>query len=224
MNADHITPPTPNRSPKCPRQVWLLVLLTLAVVLLASSAHGIAKAQGETQEISNAGGSARLQDVTITNNSENTCEFTVTKSTVPPGGTPADPGEVPLQWDITSSGCGDLHANLRFHYTDDELNAGNSVYESGLRAFRYDDPGLWVDQCTGSCVYPSDDEVRVDGVTQLGDWTIADLGDGYPGPTAVTVRGPARAVGLDESGLVLGLSVLTGMGLILGWRLRNRSA
>jgi hypothetical protein len=162
-----------------------------------------------------------MAEVTITNWSEDGCQFTVTKSTEPPGGTPADPGEVPLQWDISSSDCSAPQVALTFHYSDEDL--WYVANEGELSAFRYVGSSTWVDQCTGSCAYPSDNEVRVTEVTELGDWTIAEVSDGYPGPTAVTVRGPARAAGFDESGLVLGLSVLTGMGLILGWRLRNRS-
>jgi hypothetical protein len=213
-------PPTRDRLPGRRPALWFPVLLALVTLLLALPAVPIARAQTETLEIANGGGSATLQGVTITNRSENTCDFTVTRSTEPPGGGLPDLGEIRLQWDISSSGCGDLLVDLFFEYTQQDLQDGNSVYESGLHAFRYD-TGTWVDQCSTTCVYPSDDEVRVQEVTQLGDWTIADLGVGYPGPATVTLRGSAQGASFDESALVLGLSVLTGVGLILGWRLRK---
>jgi hypothetical protein len=222
MNDRHRLPSTSDRSPRRQPALWLLVALALAMILLATPAYGSGMALTTTVEIGD-NVSLRVEDVTIRNRSGDSCWFTVTKSTEPPGGIPADLGETPLQWDITSPDCVDLLVDLQFHYTDDELDAGNGVYEGALRAFRYVGGGVWADQCGAPCVYPATKTVRVTDVTLLGDWTIGDISLGYPGPTAVTVRGSAGGADFDESAWVLGLSVLAGIGLILGWRLRSQS-
>lgn len=223
MNAKHTTPPGSGRSRRRP-SFWFPAALALALALLASAAYGVARAQPETVTIGH-GATVRVQGVSITNLSGTTCQFTVEQSTEAPGGDPPDLGEMSLQWDISSPNCGNPQGNLTFHYEDGDLWEG--VDEDRLRAFLYVGAGAWEDQCTVSCVDTGLNEVSVGGVDLLGDWTIGDLGDdyppypSYPGPTAVSVRGPARGVSLDESALVLGLSLLAGAGLILGWRLRK---
>jgi hypothetical protein len=220
MNANHRTPPTSGRSPRRRPLFWFLVLLALATSLLASPGTGIVSAQETTDTASiDDGASATLEGVTIMNDSGTSCWFTVTRSTEPPGGTPIDWGEVPLQWHISSSDCSAPHVDLVFHYSDEDL--WYVANEGELSAFRYVSAGVWADQCTGTCVDQDANTVSVSDVALLGNWTIAEASDAYPGPAAVTLRGSARGANSDESALVLGLSVLTGIGLILGWRLRN---
>jgi len=138
-----------------------------------------------TQAINNGGGSATLEGVTITNNSSNTCSFTVIKNPVPPGGAPLDPGEMPIQWHISSDGnCGSLNVNLSFSYTDTELANGNNITESNLVAFENTGPTSWSNR--GGTVDTGANKVTVTGVTSLSSWTIGDpTSSGNNNPTVV---------------------------------------
>ncbi len=165
--------------------------VAIARFLVASSA---------TQAISN-GSSATLKNVTITNNSGNSCSFTVTKYPVPPGGTQATIGEMPVQWDI-SSPCSTLNVNLAFSYTDDELANGGSIIEANLLAYKFS--GGWINQCSVySCsVNTSANTLTVSNVTSLSTWTLGDPTDGSP--TSVDLKS-VRGVSAPQTGMVVAL-------------------
>jgi uncharacterized delta-60 repeat protein len=129
-------------------------------------------ASTSSQAIAN-GGSATLEDVTITNNSGGSCTLTVTKIPVPPGGRPADNGEMPIHWQINTD-CLTYNFDLVFHYTDTELLFGASVTEANLSAYRSPTGNDNDYALVGGAVNPGANTVTVAGVTQLSWWALAD--------------------------------------------------
>lgn len=121
-------------------------------------------------------------NVSITLNSGGPCDFTVIKHPIPPGGAPADPGELPVYWTVTTT-CTTYNIDLVFSYTDVELLYGNNVAEARLVAFRkFINAFQWISQ--GGTVNTTANTVSVANVTTLSDWAlIADA------PTAVTMTG-----------------------------------
>ncbi len=115
------------------------------------------------------GSSATLQNVTITNRSGTACTFTTTKYPVPPGGAPADEGELPIHWDL-STDCTTYNFDLVFGYTDVELANGKNVVEGDLRAYRSTD-GIYT--LVTSTVNTGANAVTALGVTQLSRWALA---------------------------------------------------
>jgi uncharacterized delta-60 repeat protein len=143
------------------------------------------------ESVSNGSTSNTLPGIAITNNSGSTCEFTVEKYPVLPGGAPADEGEMPVQWDITST-CSTLNVDLVFSYTDAELANGNNVMEANLVTFKHTGGGSWSNQ--GGTVDTGANTVTLTGVTSLSDWTI---GDSSSSPTAITLQGFTAHTGWD---------------------------
>ncbi|GAB4404739.1 MAG: hypothetical protein OHK0052_27120 [Anaerolineales bacterium] len=137
------------------------------------------------------------------NNSGSACDFTVIKHPVPPYTTPADPGEMPMYWTITST-CAPpaLNVDLVFSYTNTELAYGSGIIESNLSAYRHS--AGW--GAVGSTVNTSANTVTVPGVTALSDWTI-----GNPTPNAVTLN----AFSVQAISPAFGLSIVLLVGLIL---------
>ena len=178
-------------------------------------------ATSTTQSINNGGGSATLNGVQITNNSTNTCQFTVTYNQVPPGGGSPDPGEMPMQWDITTDGnCGTLNVNLVFNYTDGDLTNGNNVTEGNLKVFKHASGTTWTNM--GGTADTGANTVTLTGVSSLSDWTIGDPTAGDP--NAVMLRGfSARSAGgVNGLALPLALVALGVGGLALLWRRAGR--
>jgi len=178
-----------------------------------------------TQSINNGGSSATLEGVTITNNSTNTCSFTVIKNPVPPGGAPVDPGEMPIQWHISSDGyCGSLNVNLAFSYTDTELANGNNITESNLVSFENTGPTSWTNR--GGTVDTGTNKVTVTGVTSLSSWTIGDPStSGNDNPTAILLDDFSSP---ESPGsplfLFLGIFIALVSTSIVFWKLRKNTS
>jgi len=168
-----------------------------------------------TQTIANAGGSATLEDVTITNYSTNSCVFTVTKYPVPPGGAPMDPGEMPVQWNITTDGnCGVLNVDLAFHYSDTELANGNNIVEGSLKAFKHTTGQTWANQ--GGAVDTGANTVTLTGVSSLSSWTLGDpSSSGNSNPSIITLRTFAGRPAAARPGVLAAIGVLVVGALVL---------
>jgi len=174
-------------------------------------------ANASTQTIPNGGASAYLSGVTIINNSTNRCTFTVTYNPIPPGSGSPDPGEMPMQWVITTDGtCGTLDVDLIFHYTADELANGSGVTAGELKAFRLNS-ATW--EQLGGTVDTTAHTVRLNNVTTLSDWTIGDPTAGTP--TAVTLTSFAvKNFGRTITGLIVAAvwGISAGVIGVGGWR------
>ena len=112
-------------------------------------------------------------ELAITNQSGQSCTFTTHRHPVPPGGAPADPGEMPMYWQLTSD-CTPLTADLRFHYTDVELLYSNTVTETDLQAFQSVSGTHWVNQCAlYTCTLDLiNNSLLIEDVTVLGYWAL----------------------------------------------------
>jgi uncharacterized delta-60 repeat protein len=120
------------------------------------------------------GASATLEGVAITNHSGVPCNLTVTRHPIPPGGAPADLGELPVLWQLTTT-CPSYNFDLVFSYTDTELLIGNNVSEARFQAYCAPDmngPFSPVD----SVVDTDANIVTVTGVTQLCWWGLIGRG------------------------------------------------
>lgn len=127
------------------------------------------------------GGSATLEDVTVTNHSGASCLLTVTEYPTPSGGAPGDNGEMPIHWQITTD-CATYNFDLVFHYTDIELAFGNNVTETHLAAYRSPTGADNDYALVGGVVNAGANTVTVSGVTQLSWWGLVDSN-----PLAVTL-------------------------------------
>jgi hypothetical protein len=203
---------------------YLKLLVSAILIALVSVETVHAATTTSSQSISNGGGSATLEDVTIVNNSSNTCTFTVSKYSVPPGGAPPDPGEMPLQWNITSDGnCGMLNINLIFSYTDLELANGNNVSENQLKAFRNTGGVTWVPQ--NSTCDTNANTVTVTGMTSLSNWTLGDAvtsGNSYPSPITLQSTRAHSSVEGFYAVLLAGVGILLIGGLSIFWQYYKR--
>jgi hypothetical protein len=115
--------------------------------------------------------------VQITNNSGESCDFTVVKHPAPPGGGTPDAGEMPTQWEITTT-CSTPNVNLVFSYTDAELANANSVNEANLVTFKHTGGQTWVSQ--GGVVDTGANTVTLTGVTSLSSWALGDSSGDAP--------------------------------------------
>lgn len=181
---------------------WIYDVLVARFLVAASETATIANEDFDT-----------LVDVDIYNHSGQSCDFTVTKYPVPPGGIPADPGEMPVQWDVAST-CTTVNVDLDFRYTEDELYYGNNVTESNLTAFKNTSGDTWTDQCsTFACMSNADDNIfSVSGVTSLSSWTLGDpTSTGNTDPTSVNVTS-VKGTSLALTGMLVAL-----VGICLGF-------
>lgn len=163
-----------------------------------------------------------LSDLSIYNHGSSSCDFTVTKYPVPPGGMPADPGEMPMQWDVAST-CSTIYVDLDFRYTEDELYYGNNVTEANLVAFKNTGGDTWTNQCgTYSCEQYVDDNIFIIyNVTSLSSWTIGDpTSSGNTAPTSVEVKS-VRGSASTQPGMVVALVGISGGILSLVYRKRR---
>ena len=132
-------------------------------------------AQTTTETIANlaTSSSPTPTELAITNQSGQSCTFTTTRHPVPPGGAPADPGEMPMYWQLTSD-CDPLTADLRFNYTDVELLYSNTVTETDLQAFQSVSGTHWVNQCAlYTCTLDLiNNSLLIEDVTVLGYWAL----------------------------------------------------
>ncbi len=111
------------------------------------------------------GASATLEGVTITNHSGAPCNLTVTRHPIPPGGAPADLGELPVLWQLATA-CPSYTFDLVFSYTDTELLFGDNVSEARFQAYRA--PGMNGPFSPVDSVVDTDaNTITVTGVTQL---------------------------------------------------------
>jgi uncharacterized delta-60 repeat protein len=116
------------------------------------------------------GASATLEGVSITNHSGAPCDLTVTRHPIPPGGAPADRGELPVLWQLATT-CPSYTFDLRFSYSDTELLFGNNVTEAGLQASRA--PTMNGPYSPMASVVDIDaNTITVAGVTQLSWWGL----------------------------------------------------
>ncbi len=131
--------------------------------------------------------SSMLEGVTVTNHSGASCTLTITKYPVPPGGTPADSGEMPVHWRLTTD-CTSYNFDLVFSYNDTEALFGNNVNEANLQAYRSTNGNDY--SLVGGTVNTTANTVTVTGVTQLSWWAL-----GSNAPLAVDIAsfiaGPA---------------------------------
>ncbi len=116
------------------------------------------------------GASATLEGVLITNHSGVPCDLTVARHPIPPGGAPADPGELPVLWQLATT-CPSYTFDLVFSYTDTELLFGNNVSEARLQAYRAPDMNGPFSPVAG-VVDTNANTVTVTGVTQLSWWGL----------------------------------------------------
>ena len=132
-------------------------------------------AQTKTETIADLATSSSITptELAITNNSGQSCTFTTTRHPVPPGGAPADPGEMPMYWQVASD-CDPLTADLHFEYTDVELLYSNTVTETDLQAFQSVSGTQWVNQCAiYSCTLDLiNNSLLIEDVTVLGYWAL----------------------------------------------------
>jgi uncharacterized delta-60 repeat protein len=176
-------------------------------------------AASETQTIAD-GDSDTMVDVDIYNDSGSSCDFTVVKNPVPPGDAPANKGEMPVQWKVSST-CSPVNVDLVFHYTDDELANANSVTEVNLISYKY--IGGWVNQCsTHTCVVDAGaNTVTIQGVTSLSDWTLGDpTTSGNSDPTSVTLKSVSGNA-MAKAGMFIAVVGICAGGLALVWRRRR---
>ncbi len=116
------------------------------------------------------GASATLEGVLITNHSGAPCDLTVARHPIPPGGAPADLGELPVLWQLATT-CPSYNFDLVLSYTDTELLFGNNVIEADLHASRAPAMnGLY--SPVASVVDTNANTVTVTGVTQLSWWGL----------------------------------------------------
>jgi uncharacterized delta-60 repeat protein len=116
------------------------------------------------------GASATLEGVSITNHSGAPCDLTVTRHPIPPGGAPADLGELPVLWQLATT-CPSYNFDMRFSYTDTELLFGNNVTEADLQAYRASAMNGPYSPAA-SIVDTNANTVAVIGVTQLSWWGL----------------------------------------------------
>lgn len=114
--------------------------------------------------------------------------ITVSKTSLPPGGGAADPGEMPLMWNISPSGSDTgLSLGLKLCYTDIELGNGNNITEANLVQFRNLGSGpAWTNE--GGTVDTGNNCVD-NSITALSYWTLGDgTTVGNSDPTAVSLQ------------------------------------
>jgi uncharacterized delta-60 repeat protein len=128
------------------------------------------------------GASATLEGVAITNRSGVPCDVTVARHPIPPGGAPADPGELPVLWQLATT-CPNYTFDLTFSYTDTELLFGNNVAEADLQAYRAPAMNGPYSPVAGA-VDTAANTVTVTGVTHLSWWGLSSNA-----PSAVTLAG-----------------------------------
>ena len=143
-----------------------------------------------SETIPNNTDSMALPSLTISNTSGGTCTVSSTKYPVPPGGTPADEGEMPIQWKL-STACDPFHGDLTFEYTDTELSYSNNVTETELTAFQSNNGAAWSDAClVYSCTRNAiDNSLVVHGVTDLNYWTVGNRATGITATVTVSHTG-----------------------------------
>jgi uncharacterized delta-60 repeat protein len=118
---------------------------------------------GETGAIADTG-------VTIRLNSGGPCTFTALKFPVPPGGSPATWGELPVHWELTSN-CATLNYDLILSYTDDELAHAKGALENFLTPLYSADGGsTWVTQAGE--LDTAANSITLQGMSTLGQWGV----------------------------------------------------
>ena len=156
-------------------------------------------AEEEIEVVVHGGSSTTLPHVTITNNSGESCEFTVSYDPVPPGGGLPDTGEMPLQWHLTSD-CASLNVDLVFSYSDIALAYAESVNESNLEIFRNTVGETWTN--LGGVVDVDANTIIITGITSFSHWTVGDSSGGS-GPTSIALSSFTVHTGAGTAFLVI---------------------